>query len=525
MIDMNLKRLLSILICLGIAFLSIPGCNSVKVQNQSYWPTQAWRESTPEKQGMDSGPLARMLGYINDHGLPIHSVLVVRNGYLVVDSYFYPYQKGMVHAVHSATKSFTSTLFGIAIDQGYVDGENQRVLEIFNKRKFKNPSTNKNAMTVKHLLAMTAGLDWPQFAAPRGHPDNIVDQMMQSDDWVQFILDCDMSGKPGRRFNYCNGCSHLLSAIVEKSTVGGTKEFAEENLFRPLGITEVIWKSDPTGIVDGGDGLYLRPQDMAKFGYLYLNDGMWQRKQVVSRAWVAASVKKQTGWNVNTDYGYQWWIRPALEGYEALGYGGQHIVVVPEWDMVVVVTAAGMSRDTLTNLFTRFIKPSVKSSKALPANPDGMEFLRSQVEKAALVAEPSAIKSPPAMASRISGRDFIFEDNLFNWQSFSLEFQENKAVLVLKAGGSNYTWPIGFGGVFCVSRVKEYRLPFYYPADGIFALKGSWRNDTTFLVELRLVNEGLSLEVSFIFGENSVDVKMKNMIDGRVERFKGTIQD
>ena len=189
---------------------------------------------------MDSELLADMVDAFRTGGF-IHSVLVVRNGYVVLDAYFYPHTKDVRHDVADVTKTITSALVGIAIDQGAIDGVDQRVLDFF--PDVADPDPKKEAMTIEHLLTMTSGLSWSQIGVR--HAADKRSQMELSGDWVQFVLDRPMSNKPGKVMNYNSGASHLLSAITQK-TIGMTAHsFAEKHLFGPLGIADVSWSSDP----------------------------------------------------------------------------------------------------------------------------------------------------------------------------------------------------------------------------------------------------------------------------------------
>ena len=345
----------------------------------SYWPSEAWRTSTPEEQGMDSEMLADMLETIEEQDYDIDSVVVVRNGYVVVDATVYPFQPGSRHIIYSCTKSVVSALIGIAIDKGYIKGVDQPVLDFFPGRTAANLDANKEAMTLEDVLTMSTGLECRDSYLYRWRGLN---QMRQSQDWVQFMLDLPMAEEPGTKFEYCNGASFLLSAIIQETTGMTALAFANEHLFGPLGIIDVEWPSSPQGITIGWSDLHLTPYDMAKIGYLYLNEGLWNGEQVVSAEWVRASTREHISAKTLQDsYGYQWWIDDAGI-YMALGYSGQYIVVVPDKDMVVVFVSDLEERDFYVpqELLTDFIIPAAKSSMPLPDSPDGVALLESRIE-------------------------------------------------------------------------------------------------------------------------------------------------
>ena len=322
----------------------------------SYWPTKTWRTSSPDEQGMDSGKLAQMLAAIQQGQLNLHSLLVVRNGYLVSETYFGSDQDTR-YQLYSCTKSFVSTLIGIAMDQGLIDRLDQRVVDFFPDYSFANLDQQKQSMTLDDVLTMRSGLDWqegdPAYAA-----------LYRSSDWIQSMLDMPMALQPGTKFNYCSGCTHILSAIVHETTGMGTFDFAKKYLFKPLGITNVRWDNDAAGIPIGGWGLQLTPRDMAKLGYLFLRNGEWDGQQIISAKWVQIATQKHTDTDDdNRGYGYQWWTYPSLQAYMALGRYGQMIFVIPRLDLIVVTTAQLDNHDELFKLVEQYIVPSIEPAQ------------------------------------------------------------------------------------------------------------------------------------------------------------------
>jgi CubicO group peptidase (beta-lactamase class C family) len=346
-------------------------------ENPDYWPTKAWRSASPESQGVDSNLLVKMLETIGEKKIAIYSVLIIRNGYIVLDAYSYPYDSDDTLNIHSCTKSVSSALVGIGIDKGYIKDVSQPVLDFFPKRVAKNLDAYKKAMTLENLLTMTTGLECRDSALynMRG-----LRQMKWSADWVQFMIDLPMTEVPGIRFEYCNGASFLLSAILQEQTGMNTLSFAKENLFAPLGISDVSWPSNPQGITVGYSDLHMRPHDMAKIGYLYLNDGLWDGKRIISSQWIKASTRKHIAATLTPGYGYQWWIvSPGI--YTAVGHRGQFIVVAPEKNMIAVFTSSLNPEDAYSplGLFTSYIIPAAKSPTPLPENPNGEKALKSLI--------------------------------------------------------------------------------------------------------------------------------------------------
>ena len=230
---------------------------------ESYWPTHSWRTSPPEAQGFDSEALASALKTIRERNIPIHSLLIERNGYLILDAYFFPFKEGEQHDMASATKSITSTLIGIAIGEGRLAGVEQPVLSVFPDRPISYRDARKERLTIVDLLTMRSGLD-----CRFDHGELTLNQMRASAHWVPFMLNLPMASNPGSTWVYCSGGMHVLSGVISKVTGRNAFAFAQEKLFAPLGIRDASWPSDPDGVSDGWGDLHLQPRDMAKIGYL-----------------------------------------------------------------------------------------------------------------------------------------------------------------------------------------------------------------------------------------------------------------
>jgi CubicO group peptidase (beta-lactamase class C family) len=357
--------------------------------NRAYWPTAAWREAAPESVGVHSDGLAALDDEIEAHYRSINGIVVVAHGFLVYERYGGGISPDDAHDVASVTKSVTSALIGIAIAQGYIESVQQRVLDFFPEVASQPQEALKRALTIEHLLTMTAGLNWRTGA--RAY-EPMLERMWRSPDWVAFILSLPVLQRAYGTFQYNSACSHLLSAILTRATGGSAREYANEQLFAPLGMAEARparwppaphrpgkpedaaaapagqsgnaswephWPEDPQRVSTGGWGLAMRPRDMARFGYLYLNRGLWDGVQIVPEAWVDASLTPHT-----PGYGYQWWLRDldGLSVYSAVGRGGHHIFCLPGLDLVVAIASkpAGRWRDRWS-LLEKYIIPGTLS--------------------------------------------------------------------------------------------------------------------------------------------------------------------
>jgi CubicO group peptidase (beta-lactamase class C family) len=319
-----------------------------------------WETASLSDVGLDTDLVAELFGRINGHIYKnIHSVLLVKNGKLVVEKY-YPgwnsegryqtFTRDTLHEMHSATKSVNSILVGIAIDQHLIRGVDERISTWFPEYSDIFTNKEKDAIRLKDLLSMMAGLSWNEWTYPYTDPHNDAAVMAGRADFFRYVLERPMATAPGTKFVYNSGISLMLGEIIYKTSGLRADKFAERHLFEPLGITNYYWQKAPNGVVNTLGGLALRPRDMAKMGYLFLNGGRWQGKQIVSEKWVAASSRLQVGAGqlpascLADGYGYQWWLGSfhvrgqVAESYSAQGRGGQFIIVFPNLQIIAVFT-------------------------------------------------------------------------------------------------------------------------------------------------------------------------------------------
>ncbi len=334
---------------LGIAGILPGGLLITRLNSGEYWTS-----ITPELVHMDSDVLDDMINDVENHNYNVYSIIVIRDGFIVTGWYAGNYNKNTLFRLYSASKSITSALIGIAIDKGFIDGVNELVLDFFPDKNISNLDPQKESMTIEHLLTMTTGLHWPE-NYPNSDPRKITHEWRASYDWVQFVLDRPMIFAPGLIFNYNTGASYLLTAILERTTNMSTLDFANKYLFGPLSIKDAIWMLDPQGIAQGGNGLKIKPRDMAKIGYLFLKKGMWEGKRIISSSWIRSSTTSK----IIVNYGYQWWIRPEDDLYHASGYGGQHINVFYKKELIIVFTAMDLEYNSDNYLIDSYIFPAI----------------------------------------------------------------------------------------------------------------------------------------------------------------------
>lgn len=488
-------RLLHLLACLPIVLILLSGCaqaTQAAASPPDYWPTGGWRTSTPEAQGMDSEILAQMYEAIAEQDVNLHSLLVIRNGYIVTEAYFQPYKPYTPHDIASVTKSVTATLVGVAVEQGLIDGIDQPVLGFFPDRSIENRDDRKEALTLENLLTLETG-----FACDLGTTEA---GMYQSGDWVSYLLDLPMAAEPGQEWYYCSPATHLLSAVLETSTGLPTREYANTNLFEPLGIGPVRpaqWPTDPQGITRGDIDLDMTPRDVAKLGLLYLQDGVWDSTRLLPKGWVAAASAQQADKGDGTSYGYLWTTYPGESRYAALGLGGQQLHILPEQNMVVVVTAAlpaYAESEDINALLNEYILPAVESNEPLPDNPDAVARLEALQQVA---AEPEPMVAPiPGTARAVSGHLYMLEENPMGWQSMRFLFSDDEAVAQAVLNEA-IRFAVGLDGRY---RVTE--TPGSLPT----ALRATWIDDTT--IEIEQVNIGSTDDYRLIMTFDGSDIRV-----------------
>jgi CubicO group peptidase (beta-lactamase class C family) len=299
----------------------------------------------------------------NHHYGEVHSLIIAKNDSIIFEKYFNNYSRDIKHPLYSVTKSFTSALIGICIDKGYIDSIGMKVLDFFPEYKYIiNHDSLKERMTIRDLLTMTSGLTWDEWSTSYNDPGNDVIKLIESNDWIKYVLERPMSHDPGTYVTYNSGVSNLLSGIITKATGKSASEIARDNLFSVLGITDWTWDKRPDGVSIGGWGLSLRPIDMVKFGQLYLKKGLWKNVQVISQGWIDESTMPHYQINHWCDYGYQWWrYNKNMEAVNASGImfaagrGEQFIWVIPDHNAVAVCTGWNDGQSILEPVLWEYI--------------------------------------------------------------------------------------------------------------------------------------------------------------------------
>lgn len=503
------------IIAIGILLIIVTGCSGLAPKPPAYWPTSEWRSSTPEEQGMDSEVLAGMFQQIEDDQLNLHSLLIVRNGYIVTEAYFAPYTQDRVHNIASVTKSVISSLVGIAIQRGEIKNVDQTLVSFFPDKNIANLDELKKSITLKNLLSLTAGLECNDSPFSGGV------SMEQSSDWVQFMLDAPMAEQPGTKFNYCGGAVHLLSAIIQKTTGMSSREYANKYLFEPLGIPAVAdnrWQSDPQGVTIGPYGLLLTPRDMAKIGYLYLQNGKWDGQQLLDKNWVKAASTSYITKDNGFGYGYLWTVDPAQESFSALGLAGQEIYVIPSKSLVVVFTAVLPSTQPdadflpLKALVDKYILPSIKSDKTLAENPAAVSKLNELITSAN--NPPHVEPTIPSEALQWSGVEYKLNPNPNQWDTISFSFTQEADTITININGADVDPLVGLDNQFRIQTVPEGVSPL--------AFRGYWIDSSNLYIEYRTLGEFGDINFRVSFSDVILTIRGATIIDNQKVMFQGS---
>jgi CubicO group peptidase (beta-lactamase class C family) len=358
---LTVKNTLFILFLLNI----IASCSAQQDIHLNEFSNSTWIYSTAEKEGINQLVIDSIHNEITGgkYGLVDH-FLLIKNGKVIADHHYthdynsimrkydttnyqynydhidwHPYyNQSELHTLQSVTKSITSLLVGIAFDEGFITDLNAPILSYFSNFSIDTNDHIKNQISIENLLLMQSGIEWDEENYDVATNSCVI--MEASDDWIQYVLNQPMDTIPGTVFEYNSGASMLLGKIVREATGKRIDKWAEEKLFKPLGIANYYWKITPTGEIDTEGGLYLTPHDLAKIGYLIINNGKWGNEQIVSKSWINKSIEPNDGFFEEIKYGYQWLI-PSHENGQAKiiagnGYGEQYVMMSLEHNLLVV---------------------------------------------------------------------------------------------------------------------------------------------------------------------------------------------
>jgi CubicO group peptidase (beta-lactamase class C family) len=376
-------------------------------------PPFTFPRSAPEAQGISSSAI---LGFVEEAEQKLdalHSIMIVRHGQVVAEGWWGPYAADEPHMLFSLSKSFTSTAVGLAIADGKLKVDDP-VLGFFPDEAPAQPSANLKAMRIRDLLTMSTG----------HHEEDVRDFPFTGDESVvKNFLERPVSHKPGTFFFYNTPASYMLSAIVQKVTGQPVIDYLRPRLFEPLGIANPTWEASKQGVSMGGFGLSVRTEDIARFGQLYLQKGMWQGKQLVPAAWVETATSRQmsNGRSPASDweqgYGYQFW-RSRHGFYRGDGAHGQFCLILPQYDAVIAITSGTRDMGSVMNLVWDRLVPALKA-EALPADAAAKRKLAEKL--ATLKLRTPSGTAASAMAQTVAAKRYTFDKNPQSIESIALE--------------------------------------------------------------------------------------------------------
>ncbi len=295
-----------------------------------------WQAATPGSLGVDEVALARAATEAEELDR-MRSLVVVREGRVVLERYYHGFTSDSLADVRSVTKSVVSTLTGIALRQGALASLELTVGELL-RPELGTPTPQQSSITVRDLLTMSGGFQWDESGTAE------YNAWRRSGDFVRYLLDRPLANTPGSTFTYNSAAVHLLSTLLERAVGAPLFLHAGVTLFQPLGVSQVQWEFMSDNSVNGGAGIDLRPRDLARLGQLYLQEGRSGNQRILSREWVELATSPAYEWSSrfgpieDLSYGYLWWIDRDRGAYLAWGYGGQFIYVAPSRALVVVAT-------------------------------------------------------------------------------------------------------------------------------------------------------------------------------------------
>lgn len=454
-------------------------------------PNSNLPRSTPEAQGV---PTQAILDFLHaadtgDVNQQLHSFMLLRHGHVIAERWWHPYAPTRPHILYSLSKSFTSTAIGLLVDDGKLSVDDF-VLDLLPDEAPNAPSDNLKAMRMRHLLCMGTG-----------HATDTLGPMVtrSGGSWVRAVLEQPVTHKPGTHFIYNSGATHVLAAIVQRITGGRMSTFLQTRLYEPLGINRATWRSDPQGIDLGGFGSSATTEDIAKFGQLYLQKGVWQEQRIVSEAWVNEASRSHINNALPDDptqpadwaqgYGYQFW-RCQHNAYRGDGAFGQYCIVMPAQDAVIAITSGVRNMQTVLDLVWGHLLPALSDRTAESAQPHASPFIPS----------PQG-NHTTFTAARVSGRAYVLEPNDEHIASLTFKFDEDKCVIIRHDSRGEQRIPCGYGEWLAGEA--------HFDQHGILpvAASGAWTSDDTFTWRLIFTETPFIETFTCQFGEHSAVIE------------------
>ena len=457
--------------------------------------------STPEAQGIPTVALTAFLDDVEEKIFDLHSVMVLRHGHVVAEGWWSPYAPDVPHMLYSLSKSFTSSAVGIAVDEGLLSIDDT-VLSFFPDETPDEVNEHLAAMRVRHLLSMNTGHDEDTFEHLRDSADP---------NWARAFFATPVVHEPGTHFLYNSGATYILSAIIQKLTGQTLLDYLTPRLFEPLGIRNPTWQTCPMGIITGGWGRSITTEDIACFGQMLLQKGIWSGQRVLPEEWTAmaasfysdnSTARDEIDWQQG--YGFQYWLC-RHNAYRGDGAFGQFCVIMPAQDAVFVTTAGVEDMQAVLDLVWKHLLPAM-GPDALPEEPDAVKALNEQLGSLSLPACGGNIASNTE--SVVDGKTFSFEPNQLGFQSLKFGFEDNACIVTVGDGRGEHRIHCGRGEW----RLDEADLQVAnndMMTSKAVAAATSWIDDRTLIINLCLYETPHIVSLSCRFEDDRVVVAPK----------------
>lgn len=466
--------------------------------------------ATPEEVGISSKDIAKFIKALKKNEIPMHSLLIIRYGKLVTETYYAPYKKDTLHRMFSVTKSFTSIAIGLLAEEGKLSLED-KIIQFFPEML---PKTGVHPyiaeMTIQDMLKMSSA------------HENTTYKFNLKEDWVKSFFITTPSHRPGSIFSYDTSSSHTLAALVEKLSGMKLLDYLRSKFLDELQFSKDAYViSDPMGVSMGGSGLMATPMDMAKVAWTVIHDGKWEDKQLIPEGYIKEATRKQIDTSVKggaveekQGYGYQIW-KIRNDGYAFFGMGGQLAICLPKEDLLIITTAdtqgLGGGVQVIYDTFWREIYDNL-SDKSLEENKEEFEALQSILGENQI--EPVYGEQVNSMANIINGRTYTFDENPMGLKNIKIELKEDLGIFFYENKKGKQELPFGLG------RQVESKFPYY---NMNCVTSAAWSIENTLLIKSHIIDECIgSIQIQIYFkNESEVVVYMKKIEETLFHEFSG----
>ena len=448
--------------------------------------------ATPESQGVASTAILRFIEAAERDIHELHSVMLLRHGYVIAEGWWSPYRREDPHMLFSLSKSFTSTAVGLAAAEGRFSVDDP-VVSFFPDEAPAKPGEHLAAMRVRHLLSMSTGHDIDTMPPMIGQPDG---------NWIKGFFAVPVEHQPGTHFLYNTGATYMLSAIIQKTTGQKLVDYLRPRLFDPLGIDQAVWEESPQGINTGGFGLSITTESIARFGQLYLQNGNWQGKQIIPEAWIAEATRSQisNGTDPNSEwaqgYGYQFW-RCRHNAYRGDGAFGQYCIIMPEQDAVIAITAGLADMQKPMNLIWDILLPAMNAS-ALPDDTAAQAGLTEKLGSLNIAPVPGSPHAP--VPESINGRRYLFGPNPMNIESASFAFNGDGCTVTLRNPIAQDSITCGYGE-WKPGETRLFNQPWESEPAPVVA-SGAWTSENRYTSVVRFTHTPFYITFNNVYGDH-----------------------